>query len=43
MKKSEFEKKYRDTNNYIMLFDVWINGAYTEAIQIEKKRIKNYI
>lgn len=38
----EFQKKMNDSNNYIMLFDIWINGAYTEALQIEKKRIKSY-
>lgn len=38
----EFQKKMNNSDNYIMLFDVWIETGYKEALQIEKKRVKSY-
>lgn len=37
----EVQKRVDNTDNYIMLFDVWNQEFnYMESIQIEKKRIK---
>lgn len=37
----EVQKRVDNTDNYIMLFDVWSQEFnYMESIQIEKKRIK---
>lgn len=38
----EFEKKLKNDDKFIMLFDVWSGNQFIEALQIEKNRIERY-